>query len=376
MNEQPIRWWRTELGADEADAVARAIADRRINRGSVCARLEQELADRLGFAHVLLTSSGSAAIALALQACGVGPGDEVIVPAATFIATAHAPRLLGATVRLADVRPDRPLLDPVSLEAAITPRTRAVIPVHLGGGICDMPAILAVARRHGLAVVEDCAQALGSRRDGRSVGTAGRAGAFSMSIAKLITTGEGGFVGTDDPDLHDRLHRLHNQGVRVIFDNVYDAPGFNLRFNDLLAAVGIVQVGRLPEKIAAVRRVREFYARELADLPYLRMLPVDLAGGELPAWSQVLCADRDRVVRLLAERGIQTRPIYPCLADSPHLGCPGAFPRARHLCARVLTLPSGPDQRPADLERVVDTLHEIAPLVGGRVEPAEEPVHG
>jgi len=376
MDEQPIRWWRTELGTDEAEAVARSIADRRINRGSVCARLERELAERLGFAHVLLTSSGSAAIALALQACGVGPGDEVIVPAATFIATAHAPRLLGARVRLADVGPDRPLLDPARLEEAITPRTRAVIPVHLGGGICDMPAIRAVARRHGLAVVEDCAQALGGRRDGRSVGTVGRAGAFSMSIAKLITTGEGGFVATDDPDLHDRLHRLHNQGVRVIFDNVYDAPGFNLRFNDLLAAVGIVQVGRLPEKIAAVRRVREFYERELAGLPFLRMLPIDLAGGELPAWSQVLCADRDRVVGLLAERGIQTRPIYPCLADSPHLDCAGAFPRARFFCSRVLTLPSGPDQRPADLERVVRTLHEIAPLVAGRVESPEEFVHG
>ena len=360
MSDDKIRWWWTEIGEPEIRSVEKAIRARHINRGPVCLEVENRIAEILGVPHVVLTTNGSAALVLALLACDVGPGDEVIVPAATFIATAHAPLLLGAKVRLVDVLPDRPLIDTAGIEAAITERTKAIICVHLNGAVCDMPAINAVAARHGLKVIEDCAQALCSRGPGGYCGAGANIGTFSMSIAKLITTGEGGFLSVTDDDLHTRLMKLRNQGVMTVADNVFDGFGFNLRFNDILAAVALAQVARLPAKIEGVKRVYQFYRRHLADLPYLRMLEIRVDRGEVPLWSQALCADRDKVILLLAERGVEARALNPCLADSKHLGNSGTFPNARVYASCGLTLPCGPDQPQEALERTAAALREIA----------------
>ena len=344
--------------------MAEAIRGRHINQGALCQRLEEELARRLGAAHVVLTTSGSAALALSLMACGVGPGDEVILPALSYIATAHAVLVTGAKVRLVDVRADRPLIDETLIEPAVTGRTRAIVPVHLNGAACRMAPILAIARRHGLKVIEDAAQALGSCGPNGALGTCGDAGAFSMSIAKLITTGEGGFVAVNDDHLHHRMCLLRNQGVEVIANNVFDRFGFNLRFTDLLAAVGLAQLHDLDAKMAAVLRTYRFYRDELADLRYLRMMQVDVGSGELPLWSQAYCAQRQEVIELLETRGIQARPLNPPLYDSPHLHCRGDFPNARKFASGVVTLPSGPGQSQDNLRRTVEALREI----GSRID--------
>lgn len=142
-----VPWWNTELGEAEIDGVAKAILGRHINQGELCSELERQLAQRLGVPHVAMTTSGSAALALSLMACGVGRDDEVILPALSYIATAHAVLLAGARVRLVDVRPDRPLIDPALIEAAITPRTKAILPVHLNGAACNMAAIRDIRSR-------------------------------------------------------------------------------------------------------------------------------------------------------------------------------------------------------------------------------------
>jgi dTDP-4-amino-4,6-dideoxygalactose transaminase len=355
-----IPWWRTELGEDEIRAVSQAIRERHINQGPVCRELEQQLAGQLGVPHVAVCSSGSVALYLALAACGVQPGDEVIVPAMSFIATAHAVLLRGAVVRLVDVDVDRPLIDPRQIEEAISSRTRAVIAVHLNGGACDMASILEIARRHDLKVIEDAAQAFASAGPLGKLGTLADAGTFSMSIAKLMTTGEGGFVATGSAETYDRLLKLRNQGVENVANNEFDAFGFNFRFTDMLAAVGLAQLAALPQKVEAARRTYAFYRDRLSGLPFLRMLPCQLDQGEVPLWSQIVCTDRERVVDLMARRGVQTRPINPPLCDSPHLRCTEAFPNARRLASQILGLPSGPHQDPQDLQRVVDALHEIA----------------
>jgi dTDP-4-amino-4,6-dideoxygalactose transaminase len=355
-----IRWWRTDLGEEEIAGVTAAIRARCVNQGPKCREFEERLAELLGLPHVTLTTSGSAALALSLLACGVKPGDEVVVPALTFIASAHAARLLGARVRLVDVAPDRPLMDPQRLPAALTAKTRAIMPVHINGMGCDMPAITAIARERGLRVVEDAAEAFSARCRHGVLGGLGDAGAFSTGMTKLMTTGEGGFVATRDPELHQRLLRLRNQGVRVIANNVFDDFGFNFRLTDLQAAIGLVQARRIAEKTAGVLRVHSFYARELAGLHYLRLVDHRLDEGELPLWTQVLCAERDKVVALLAARGIETRPVWPCLSRSPHLRCRGRFPNAEAFSRRLLTLPSGPDQSLSDLEETASALRSIA----------------
>jgi dTDP-4-amino-4,6-dideoxygalactose transaminase len=359
MSALAIRWWRTDMGAAEAQGVAAAIAARHINGGPACRALEAALAAALGVPHAALTTSGSAALLLAYWACGVGPGDEVIMPAAGFIATAHAALMLGAQPVIVDVEADRPLLSAAATARAITPRTKLIVPVHLNGAACDMPALLALAAQHGLRVVEDCAQALGSRGPHGQLGTQGDAGAFSMGITKLITTGEGGFVATRAPALMHELMTRRNHGVLAIARNVFDKAGFNLRFNDLLASVGQAQLDQLPHKLAALRRVRAFYAEALRALPYLRLMKVRVGDGELPLWTEVLCAERDRVAALLAARGIETKVFHPCVNDSAHVGARAATPNARRFAALGLTLPSGPDQTADDLARVAAALHDL-----------------
>ncbi len=359
MSSPTVPWWRTDLGEAEIAGVTTAIRERHINYGPVCRDLEKRIGERLGVPYVALVSSGSAALAAALLAVGVKAGDEVIVPACTYIATAHAVKLLGASVRVVDTLPDRPILDPAQIPPAITERTKALLPVHLNGAACDLDAIQRIARAHGLAVIEDTAQGFCSRSAAGYLGTQGDAGTFSMSIAKLITTGEGGFVATRDAKLHEGLLRARNQGVLVVADNVFDAFGFNFRLNDMLGAVGHAQMDRLDTKVRSVCDLYRTYRDALADLPYLQLMPIRVDDGEVPLWAQVRCEQRDTVMRLLEERGIQTRALNPPLSASPHLASPGPFPNAERHARTVLTLPSGPDQDPGDVQRVVEVLREI-----------------
>jgi len=364
-----IPWWRTDLGDAEISGVAEAIRGRHINRGPLCKELERRLAEMLGVPYVVVTTSGSVALLMSLLACGVEPGDEVIMPAGAFIAGAHAALLIGAKVRLVDVCADRPLIDTNLIEAAITDRTKVMLPVHLNGTACDMAAIKDVAGRHGVKVVEDAAQAFTSRGPDGTLGTLADAGAFSMGITKLITTGEGGFVATADEEMDAKLRKLRNHGALVLADNVFDEFGLNFRFNDMLAAVALAQLDKVSEKIEALKRIRAFYCERLAGLAYIRLIDVRVDQGELPLWTEAVCSERDKVVALLRDRGIQAKPSHPCLADSPHLDAAGDFPNAAHFAEHGLVLPSGPDQPQSDLERVVEALHDVGRNIHTALEP-------
>lgn len=364
--EKPVPWWRTDLGDPEVEAVTRAIRERHVNQGPICGELEAQLARRLAVPHVVAVTNGSQAVLLALLACGVKPGDEVIVPAFTFIATAHAVQLLGAKVRFVDVRRDRPLIDVSRIEEAVTDRTRVIMPVHLNGRACDMAAINALARRRGLKVVEDAAQAFGSRGPQGCLGTISDTGAFATDMVKVLTTGEGGFVAVRDDETHMRLLRLRNQGVRPDAQRVFDGFGFNFKFPDVLAAIGLAQMNRLEKNMETLRATYRFYERRLADLGYLRMLDVRVNDGELPLWAEVLCAERDKVIELMRQRGIATVPLPPSLAESAHLQARGDFPNAKFYGNHGLVLPCGPSQPPENLERVAAALHEIAGQISGQ----------
>lgn len=342
-----------------------ALLSRRITCGPLCRELESALAARLGVADTVVTTSGSIAVQLALLAHGVGPGDEVVVPALGFVATAHAALLLGASVRLADVCADRPTVDPDAVARALGPRTKAVVAVHLNGRAVDLDGLRDVTGPRGVPVVEDAAQAFCSRdRHGAYVGSGGSTAAFSLGLTKLITAGEGGFVATGDAALADKLRRLRNHGTVAIADNAFRELGGNFRLTDMAAALGLVQFARLDEKIAGVRRVYARYAAGLEGLDGVRLLGVEVDAGEVPLWTEVLCADREAALRALTAAGIQAKPFHPCLVESPHLGCDGEFPNASAFAASGLTLPSGPDQPDEDIDRVVEVLRGIDPAPG------------
>lgn len=357
-----ISWWRTNFGEDEIRLVIQAIADEHISMGPVTAEFERRIAETIDVPYVVATTSGSMAILMALVAAGIGPGDEVIVPNRTWIASAHAPLLLGARPVLIDVLPDRPIMDVSQLEKKITRRTKAIMPVHLNGRSADMREVNRIAAKHGLKVIEDAAQAFGSRNADGWLGAQSFAGCFSLSIAKIIATGQGGFVVTRDAETHRRLKSMRTHGVSDLLNVRYTEMGFNFRFTDIQAAIGIAQISRLSERIAKVKAVYERYAAGLRGLAFLKLIPVEIAAGEIPVYVEALCPQREKLVRFLAENGIQTRPFYPDLHRADYLGNSGSFPNSEVFGEQGLFLPCGPDQPVKNIERVLDVLHQLGKL--------------
>ena len=308
-----ISWWRTDFGEDEIRRIADSIHNEHISQGPVTAEFEHAIGEVLGVPYVAATTSGSMALFMALIVAGVKPGDEVIVPNRTWIATANAPLLLGAKVVLVDVEKDLPIIDVDRIEEKITPRTKAIIPVHLNGRSANMRSINQIALKHGLKVIEDSAQAFSSRNADGMLGCQSFAGCFSLSVAKIISSGQGGFVVTKDKSVHERLKAIRTHGVSDLIDVSYNSMGFNFRFNDIQASLGIVQLSRLKEKITRIKAIYQKYQAAMEQFSFLKFIPVDVKAGQLPIYIEVLCSKRDRLRKFLSAQGIQTRPFYPDL---------------------------------------------------------------
>lgn len=358
-----ISWWRTDFGEPESERVAAAIRSECISQGRLTAEFEAALAARLEVPEVVATTSGSMALLMACMAAGIGPGDEVIVPNRTWIATAHAPHLLGARVVLVDVLADAPLIDPAAVTQAITPRTKAIIAVHLNGAAADLDALLAIAERHGIALIEDAAQAFLCRDRHAFLGTRGTLGCFSLSVAKLISTGQGGFIATRDGALASRLRALRMHGLSSIVDARWAAPGFNFRFTDLQAAVGLAQIERLPQRIAALHALHQRYRQALAGCRSLTLQPV--REGQIPLYVEALCGERAALQAQLAAHDIEVRPYYPDLDRAAHLAQPAdaSYANSRRFEAAGVFLPSGPARATEDIERTIGALLDFDALV-------------
>ena len=352
-----ISWWRTGFGEEEVRRIADSIAHENISQGPVTAEFERELAGLLDVPYVVATTSGSMALMMALFAAGVGPGNEVIVPNRTWIATAHAPLMLGAKVRFVDVEAGRPIMDVTQIESVITPRTKAIMPVHLNGRSVNMREVQRIAKKHSLTVIEDAAQALGSCNNDGLLGTQSDMGCFSLSVAKIIATGQGGFVVTRNEMLYNKLVAMRSHGVSDVVNANWTQPGFNFRFTDILASIGLVQLKRLPERIEKVKAIYTHYSEAMPDLPFLRFIPVNMEVGEIPIYIEVLCSERDCLIRFLADRGIQVRPFYPDLDTADYFGCVGDFPKSRKFGEQGLFLPSGPDQSLENVDHVLEALY-------------------
>ncbi len=371
-----------DLGPEEEAAVLDVLRRRWLTMGGVTAAFEAEFAALTGARHALAVTNCTAALHLAGLALGWGPGDEVIVPSLTFVATANAVRYTGATPVFADICGEHDLsLSPADVAARLTPRTRAIIVVHYGGHAADMPTLLALAAQHGLDVVEDVAHAPGATLDGRALGTWGRVGCFSFFSNKNMTTGEGGMVTTEDDALAERLRLLRSHGMTSLtwdrhrghaFSYDVVAPGYNYRIDELRAAIGRAQLAKLP---ANNRR------RGVLDAHYLALLPLAAPALGLPyamtrgAPSYHLRpillppgADRPQFMAEMKRRGIQTSIHYPPVHqfsyyrrdDGP------ALPITEAVAARQVTLPLYPGLTPGDIETVVAAAAEALAAAGDR----------
>jgi len=356
MNALKIPWWKVDFGEAAALAAAEAIRQGRLGQGEIVKSFEARISDLLGGVHVVATTNGTTALMLSLLEAGIGPGDEVIVPDRTWIATAHAAQLLGAKVVLVDVEADRPILDVSRLEPAITPRTKAIIPVHLNGRAADMAGINAIAERHGVLVIEDAAQAFYSRTPQGFLGLNSRAGCFSLSITKVISSGQGGFIVTRDSEIARRLRLARIHGTADVVHCKWEMPGGNFRYTDPQAAIALTQLDRLQERIRQITRVHQAYANGLQGHPCISLLPAKVDQGEIPIYMECMTPERDRLVADMAALGIELRPMYPDLHVASHFRCEGSFDHARRFGRECSVLPCGPDRSPAEIDQVLQAL--------------------
>lgn len=371
-----------DIGEEEISAVADALRSGWVTTGPRVKQFEQVFRDYLGGdAETVAVNSATAGLHLALEALGIGPGDEVITSTLTFTATAEVIRYLGADPRLVDVDPHTLNLDPAKVEAAITPRTKAIIPVHYAGLACDMDALIALAKRHSLHLVEDAAHALPTTWNGALVGSLPTAACvFSFYANKTITTGEGGMVVTRNREVAQRMRIMRLHGIsRDAFDRYrstspgwsYEvvAPGFKYNLTDIAAALGLVQLGRLPRFAVRRQHLATRYMTRLATLPLI--LPAVPRGGDVHAWhlfvvrlSDDCSQTRDEVVAGLARHGIGTSVHYvplhrhPYWRDRYHL-TPDQFPVAEKAFDRMFSLPLYTAMRDEDQERVINALHTL-----------------
>lgn len=331
-----IPWWSTEFGASEIAEVSRAIEAKHISQGALTRRFEELLATRLQVPYVVCCTSGTTALTMALLACGIGRGKEVVVPDRTWIATAHAVMMAGAEIRLVDVGEDEPLI------GVPLPPADAVIPVNLNGRMAECvlgPWI------H----IEDSCQAFPNPPQGEIA-------CYSLSVAKIISTGQGGFCATRDEALYKELIalRTHDVADAMVPQMLrWRRFGYNFRFTDIQAAIGIAQLRKLDHRLEALREIHEIYKGN----------GVPVLGTPTPLYNELLHVEPERLRSHFAANGIECRPFYPPLHTAPYIQpshrgkyMDYEFPNAMKFSSGLI-LPSGPAQNPQDIERVCEAYH-------------------
>ena len=360
----------------EVERVRECLASGWVTQGPMVRKFEELLGARHRSKYALATTSCTAALHLATMALELGPGDEVIVPAFTWVTSAHCAEYVGARAVFADIDLGTFNVDPAAVEAAITPRTKAIVAVHLFGKAAPLRDLLAIASRHGLKVIEDAACAVGTRYEGQPVGAIGDIGCFSFHPRKVITTGEGGMVTTNDPGLAERVRWLRNHGAtgpafgvdasKPYTMSTFDVLGYNLRLSDIQAAVGLAQIDKLDHLLAERRRLALLYSAELADVGDL-VLPTDDEGHTYQSYVIRLRSgdrtQRNLVMERLAAMDIETRPGTHAAHQLGYYAKKYAlqsqdFPRARQAEDSSITLPIFPGMTDEQVAVVVQELAE------------------
>lgn len=362
------------FGQEELDMLKRCLDSKWVTQGPFVAEFERLFTKRHKCSHGLATTSCTAGLHLAALALELAAGDEVVIPAFTWVTSAHTAEYVGAKAVFADVDLSTFNIDPVALEAAITPRTRAVVVVHLFGKSAPMDELMAIAKRHGLAVIEDAACAVGTTYNDRPIGAIGDLGCFSFHPRKVITTGEGGMVTTNRDDLANRVKCLRNHGAtgpafgadpsKPYTMSTFDMLGFNLRLSDIQAAVGVAQMARLDSLLAERRRLALRYSELLAGLDEI-IVPADDAGHTYQSYVTRLSRNdrtkRNEIMEYLADLKIQTRPGTHAVHRLGYYAKkytlrPEQFPNACRAEDTTITLPIFPgmtDQQQADVVKAV-----------------------
>jgi dTDP-4-amino-4,6-dideoxygalactose transaminase len=363
-----------EIGPEDLSAVEAVLQSKWLSMGEVTGRFEEAFAAYIGVKHAIAVTNATAALHLAYMALGLGPGDEVIVPSLTFVATANAILYTEARPVFAEIQGTHDLnISPEDIVRRITPRTRAITVMHYGGYVCDMPEIMAIAERHGLAVIEDAAHAPGATQSGRKAGTFGEIGCFSFFSNKNITTGEGGMIVTNRDDLAARLKLMRSHGMTTLtwdrhqgHAHSYDvvALGFNYRIDEMRSALGLAQLKPLDARNEERRRVVSLYRAELSRVAGISIPFEKMQSESVHYIFPVLVDDPARrldFMRRLKAQGIQTSIHYPPIHLFEYYRkrfghAPGDLPLTEAACAREVTLPLYPTMDESKVRFVCDAV--------------------
>lgn len=325
---------------------------------------EEEFAQYVDAKYAMATSSCTGALHIAMAALGIGPGDEVIVPDVTWVATANAVLYVGATPIFADIDPNTWCMDPASAESLITPRTKAIIPVHLYGHPCDMDAIMKLAERHNLFVVEDAAPSVGTEYKGRRTGSFGHFAAFSFQGAKLAVTGEGGMLVTNDEALYKRAYSIWDQG-RAPGTFWIETNGLKYKMSNAQAAIGLGQLQRNDEMVEAKRRIFAWYYENLKGVKGIDLYPEASWARSIYAMTSIVLnetakVDRDKMIKQLKVRNIDSRPVFPTISQYPVWPVKQEpKPTAAYVGGRGINLPSGVCLSRAEIDYICDQIIDI-----------------
>jgi len=335
------------------------------SKGKFIALFEEGFARYVGSSHAASVCNGTVALHAALLALGIGPGDEVIVPTLTYIASVNSIAYTGATPVFVDSLETTWQMDPEDVRRKVTPRTRAIMVVHLYGFPCDMDALVSIAEEHGLLIIEDCAEAFGSYYKGRQVSTFGNVATYSFFGNKTITSGEGGMVVTSDPSLHEKVVRLKGQGLAKNQFYWHDIIGYNYRMTNICAAIGLAQLERADELLVKKRRIAGWYKETLKGLPVT--FHSEQEGVTHSYWMCSLLVEkpeqRDALRSTLEKGGVETRPLFhPVDSMLMYSELSGEYPVAKNLASRGINLPSWPG---LEKEHISYISEIIAKFLGG-----------
>jgi len=370
-----IPFSRPSLGAEEEQAVIEVLRSGWIVGGRVLAEFENEFAARCEAAYAVGVSSWTTGAFLVLKCWNIGEGDEVIVPSLTFIATVNVIRHVGATPIFADIDPNTWTISPDDVARRITSRTKAIFPVDQLGMPCDLPALSTIAARHDLRLLDDAACAFGSCIGSQPIGSFGSATVFSLHARKVITTGEGGMILTNDKGLSDRLRRLRHQGMslsdfsrhgnRPTQFETYDETGYNFRMTDIQAAIGLQQLARANQMLARRAVLAQQYTTQLQSSKIV--IPPTVPQGMKPNWQSYQVSlrsdagiSRDMLMNKLFDRGIHVRRgVMAAHLETVYAGLGNNLPFTEHAASSTLQLPIYPDLTDEQQQRVVDALREF-----------------
>ena len=351
-----IEIWNNRIEEKEINNFLDAVSNRRIMEGPILEGFQNRIAEMIGVKYAVGTSSGTAAITLSLMGVGIKPGDEVIVPDITFIATANAAHILGAKVIVAPVDKVRLTLDFSKVDKLITEKTKVIITTDLNGRISCDRATTEKYNKKGIMVIADSCQAFMSENLEGMAGSLTNAGCFSFGITKTVTTIQGGMVVTNDAGLYERMRIMKIQGMYSVFEGDYVYAGYNFKLPDVLATIGMGQLERIDEKVKHMREISKIYYEELAEIECLSFIPRD--SNELIWMPEVVCRDRNKVKEVLKANDILCRELYKPLHTADFLESPASYGDIEEIQKRLLQLPSGPDQLYENVEKVIKVLKD------------------